>query len=181
VKTPTWGQSVALMAGRSRLKLAGCRRGRITVVNLEDLIRSAVATASKSDAKTSRMITIPYFSPERNSAELPAHEVNIPSSLKLLIKAGALFSKWRWNQRREWLLSLHWVHRKFCLCVQYKIFYYNWFQITLPWRMASSGILRRVALVKTDISDERSASFIRMTITSELGTTWYFLAACVSC
>jgi hypothetical protein len=37
--------------------------------------------------------------------------------------------------------------------------------------MASSGILRSVALVRTDVSDELSASFIRMTRISELGTT----------
>jgi hypothetical protein len=37
--------------------------------------------------------------------------------------------------------------------------------------MASSGILRRVALVRTDVSEELSASFIRMTRLGELGTT----------
>jgi hypothetical protein len=31
------------------------------------------------------------------------------------------------------------------------------------WRMASSGMLRRVALVRTDVSEEASASFIRVT------------------
>jgi hypothetical protein len=36
--------------------------------------------------------------------------------------------------------------------------------------MASSGILRRVALVRTDVSEELSLSFIRVTI-DELGTT----------
>jgi hypothetical protein len=35
----------------------------------------------------------------------------------------------------------------------------------------SSGMLRRVALVRTDISEEPSASFIRVTIIGELGTT----------
>jgi hypothetical protein len=35
----------------------------------------------------------------------------------------------------------------------------------------SSGMLRRVALVRTDISEELSASFIRVTRISELGTT----------
>jgi hypothetical protein len=39
------------------------------------------------------------------------------------------------------------------------------------WRMVSSGILRRVALVRTDISEEPRASFIRVTIIGELGTT----------
>jgi hypothetical protein len=38
-------------------------------------------------------------------------------------------------------------------------------------RMASSGTLRRVALVRTDISEERSASFIRVTRFGKLGIT----------
>jgi hypothetical protein len=37
--------------------------------------------------------------------------------------------------------------------------------------MTSSGMLRRVALVRTDVSEELSASFIRVTRISELGTT----------
>jgi hypothetical protein len=38
-------------------------------------------------------------------------------------------------------------------------------------RMASSGILRGVALVRTDASEELSPSFIRVTRIGELGTT----------
>jgi hypothetical protein len=37
--------------------------------------------------------------------------------------------------------------------------------------MVSSGMLRRVALVKADVSEEISAFFIRVTRISELGTT----------
>jgi hypothetical protein len=37
--------------------------------------------------------------------------------------------------------------------------------------MASSGMLRSVALVRTGISEESSASFIRVTRIGELGTT----------
>jgi hypothetical protein len=37
--------------------------------------------------------------------------------------------------------------------------------------MASSGMLRLMALVRIDISEELSASFIRVTRISELGTT----------
>jgi hypothetical protein len=37
--------------------------------------------------------------------------------------------------------------------------------------MPPSGILRRGALVRTDVSEERSASITRATIISELGTT----------
>jgi hypothetical protein len=36
--------------------------------------------------------------------------------------------------------------------------------------MASSGMLRRVDLVRTDVSEELSASFIRVTRIGELGT-----------
>jgi hypothetical protein len=39
------------------------------------------------------------------------------------------------------------------------------------WRMVSSEMLRRVALVRTDISEEPGASFIRVTRIDELGTT----------
>jgi hypothetical protein len=37
--------------------------------------------------------------------------------------------------------------------------------------MMSSGMLRRVALVRTDVSEERSASLIRVKRIGELGTT----------
>jgi hypothetical protein len=36
--------------------------------------------------------------------------------------------------------------------------------------MASSGMLSRVALIRTDVSEEPSASFIRVTRIGELGT-----------
>jgi hypothetical protein len=37
--------------------------------------------------------------------------------------------------------------------------------------MSSSGMLRRMALVRTDVSEELSASFIRVTRMGELETT----------
>jgi hypothetical protein len=68
--------------------------------------------------------------------------------------------------------------------------------------MAPSGMLRRVVLVRTDVSGELSASFIRVTRIGELRTTlavtsnrrrlrrntklldigtYYFIAECVGC
>jgi hypothetical protein len=38
-------------------------------------------------------------------------------------------------------------------------------------RMVSFAMLRRVALVRTDVSEEHSAFFIRVTTIGELGTT----------
>jgi hypothetical protein len=37
--------------------------------------------------------------------------------------------------------------------------------------MVSSGLLRRVAILRTDVSEEPGASFIRVTKIGELGTT----------
>jgi hypothetical protein len=50
--------------------------------------------------------------------------------------------------------------------------------------MPSSGMLRRVALVRTDVSEELSASFIMVTRIDELGTlavTSNLFAACFGC
>jgi hypothetical protein len=44
-------------------------------------------------------------------------------------------------------------------------------------RIEFSGMLRRVALVRTDVSEDLSASFIRVTRIVEIGTT----LECVSC
>jgi hypothetical protein len=41
--------------------------------------------------------------------------------------------------------------------------------------MASSGMLQRVALVRTNVSEERSASFSRVTRIGELGLVTVFL------
>jgi hypothetical protein len=45
------------------------------------------------------------------------------------------------------------------------------YNLFAPKRMASSGMLRHVALVRTGVLEELSASFIRVTRIGELGTT----------
>jgi hypothetical protein len=44
-------------------------------------------------------------------------------------------------------------------------------RLQVDWRMVSSGMLRRVALVRTDVMEELSAAFIGVTRIGELGTT----------
>jgi hypothetical protein len=67
------------------------------------------------------------------------------------------------------------MHKRFvdsmeeCLCSQCLILCMLTQLLKAKRRMASSGTLRRVALVRTDVSEELSASFIRVTI-GELGT-----------
>jgi hypothetical protein len=73
----------------------------------------------------------------------------------------------------------------------YRLFLRKYEKAFLLWRiqslgMASSRMLRRVALVRTDVSDERNAPIIRVTWIIELGTLavttnrcTHFFAACV--
>jgi hypothetical protein len=51
-----------------------------------------------------------------------------------------------------------------------EIWYGNRSQTNRLQRMVSSGLLRRVALVRTDVTEESGASFIRVTKIGELGT-----------
>jgi hypothetical protein len=81
-------------------------------------------------------------------------------------------------------------HLSFLMC---KYTFFKWScELYELWKMPSSGMLRRVALVRTDVSEELSISFIRVTIIGELGTTLAvisnrrmlrrnFFAACVGC
>jgi hypothetical protein len=48
---------------------------------------------------------------------------------------------------------------------------YNSFEVVRSRRMPSSGMLRRWALVRTDVSEELCASIMRVTRIGELGTT----------
>jgi hypothetical protein len=47
--------------------------------------------------------------------------------------------------------------------------------------MPSSGMLRPVVLVRTDVPEELSASIIRVARIGELRKTLYFFVVCISC
>jgi hypothetical protein len=93
---------------------------------------------------------------------------NVPSSLilfTLMIQAirtsetSILTTATRYHIPEDCILQINIIR---------EIFIYN---INNPIRMASSGMLRRVALVRTDVSEEPGASFIKVTKIGELGTT----------
>jgi hypothetical protein len=81
----------------------------------------------------------------------PSH----PRTVDSLCGLECSYSSWRLHisYHRIWLLR-HILHL-----------------LSKCWRMVSSGKLRRVALVRTDVSEKLSSSFIRVTRISELGTT----------
>jgi hypothetical protein len=89
--------------------------------------------------------------------------------IKVRTLSGEITQKWRFCTRQflqSWLMSVAELQR---------LFHNKWndLRFSRRWlrRMASSGMLRRVALVRTDVSKERSPSFIRVTRIGELGTT----------
>jgi hypothetical protein len=70
------------------------------------------------------------------------------------------------------LLAFVWRYRdSFSLSLTSQCLYDLRFSRWWLWRMPSSGMLRRVALVRTDVSEKRSASIIKVTRIGELGTT----------
>jgi hypothetical protein len=107
-------------------------------------------------------------------------------------REGNAFHLLQWNCCRWKHLFTETLHRRSC-CIFAYFAVVNGQQATLQG-MVSSRMLRRVALVRTDVSEELSASFIRVTRIGELETTlavtsnrrtlWRhtcFFAACVSC
>jgi hypothetical protein len=66
-----------------------------------------------------------------------------------------------------------WIHHSISVIPELTLFYigYRTCNFLLSRRIVSSGLLRRVALVRTDVSEEPGASFYRVIKIGELGTT----------
>jgi hypothetical protein len=104
-----------------------------------------------------------------------------PAVLRLLSLHGATYSTVALlsvvpepnNRHLNWLVFRHSVdlpQEYYDYFAEFQILWDLRFSRRWLWRMASYGMLRHVTLVRTDFSEELSASFIRMTI-GERGTT----------
>jgi hypothetical protein len=120
------------------------------------------------------------FAPHRK------HTYELPRSITLIALLFMYANNVRTSQETHlWAFTVYYVDSFTSLCMYMMIvphrkhtywhprsitgialFYY----VRRCWRMVSSGMLRRVALVRTDVSEEPSASFIRVTRIGELGT-----------
>jgi hypothetical protein len=136
---------------------------------------STAVSAVASNSKTTTVViinmiymfaTMVYYYYHYSSGQLPSS--CFPETEPSCVDCGSVGTAWR---RRQNPFS-----EILCLKQQTK------------WRMASSGMLRHVALVWTDVSEELSPSVIRVRRICELGTTLavtsrirYFFAACFGC
>jgi hypothetical protein len=73
-------------------------------------------------------------------------------------------------RNRNGMHKLYWGSRITKVTLHFQLVHETWISGQIR-RIASSGMLRRVALVGTDVSEELSASIIRVTRIGELGTT----------
>jgi hypothetical protein len=88
----------------------------------------------------------------------------------IILECLFLFVKWPWTPltlRKIYVLDI--LSTTF---IQNNLHFWKIWMLSRQWlqRMASSGMLRRVALVRSDVSEELSASFIRVTRIGELET-----------
>jgi hypothetical protein len=54
--------------------------------------------------------------------------------------------------------------------ISWQIWEYDFLNELVEWRMVSSGMFRRVDLVRTDVAEELSAYIFRVTRIGEVGT-----------
>jgi hypothetical protein len=85
------------------------------------------------------------------------HAITIPIK-SILLHLKSLWDTWYWSWLTHYVTSQN--------LMEDLRFSRQWL-----WRMASPGMLSHVALVRTDVLEELSASIIRMTRIGELGTT----------
>jgi hypothetical protein len=75
-----------------------------------------------------------------------------------------------WVSNRKQLHNQNWISKTIFLIIDNS----SWVPYRKQlqgWSMVSSGMLRYVALIRTDVSEEPSVSFVRVTRIGKLGTT----------
>jgi hypothetical protein len=102
-----------------------------------------------------------WFLPWHNSGCSNHHKPRVPYKMQ-----------WRYFPKNMSCLRIHFPNAACCLHNKEKIHFCNGhIQENIKSTTASSGTLRRVAPVRTDVSNELTAFFIRVTRIGELGKT----------
>jgi hypothetical protein len=142
---------------------------RTSVAEVPAMITVGVIWASleipqRSSAHIATRITLMPLMTQAGAAQYSVHHFRLPHVISVQQRLKTQRTETNTNsahkQKRETTYTAY-DCTKTLLPATVKLFHHA--KLIIPWRMVSSRMLRRVGLVRTDVSEELSASYIRVT------------------